>query len=84
MDSLREMRHASCPKCGWHDLRVQKRLDRVDRLNRNPLRLLLRFFGVPLYHCAHCRLQFYDIRRLRREEERNAAANRIVESESKF
>jgi len=69
-DYLREARYAACPKCGWYDLVLQTRRDRIDKLNRNPFRLLQWLFGAPLYRCAHCRLQFYDLRRLPRRKAR--------------
>lgn len=79
----REARHANCPKCGWNDLTVRSRPDRIDKINRNPLRLLQCLLGARLYHCSHCRLQFYDVRGLRPGmRERSAGANRMVESES--
>lgn len=64
-DILRNARYATCPKCGWYDLTIQSRRDRIDKMNRNPLRHLQRLLGARLYHCGHCRLQFYDLRRLR-------------------
>jgi DNA-directed RNA polymerase subunit RPC12/RpoP len=82
LDYLRGARYAACPKCGWYDLAMRARRDRVDKMNRNPLRLLQRLFGARLYHCLHCRLQFYDIRRLRGgKRERTEAAHRMVGSE---
>jgi DNA-directed RNA polymerase subunit RPC12/RpoP len=56
-------RYARCPQCGTRrNLSKLRSIDRVDRLNKNPLRLLLRLFGAPLYHCTFCRLQFWDFR----------------------
>ena len=84
LDALKEAKYAACPKCGWCDLMVRSRRDRIDKMNRNPLRLLQRLLGARLYHCAHCRLQFYDSRPLRvSEREQNTATNRIVGSDSK-
>ena len=63
LEMLPALKHVSSPKCGWYDLSVLGSRDRIDRLTRNPLRLLLRFIGGRLYHCEHCRFQFYDLRR---------------------
>jgi DNA-directed RNA polymerase subunit RPC12/RpoP len=57
-------RFARCPECHGHRLRILKRRDYIDRFNRNPFRLLLSLFKVPLYHCSSCRLQFHDYRKL--------------------
>jgi hypothetical protein len=54
--------HARCPRCHSFDLRERSKRDSVDRMNRNPLRLIQRFLGARLYHCEYCRLQFYDLR----------------------
>lgn len=54
--------YAQCPKCGTRGLSKLKSRDRVDRLNKNPLRLLLAVVRAPLYHCTFCRLQFWDWR----------------------
>jgi len=62
LEDMRNLRHAGCPNCGQHDLTVLSKRDRVDRWNRNPLRLVQRLFGARLYHCWLCRLQFYDLR----------------------
>ncbi|MGA3027623.1 MAG: hypothetical protein ABSF98_22915 [Bryobacteraceae bacterium] len=43
---------------------ILKKRDGIDKLNRNPLRLVQRFFGARLYYCWACRLQYYDLRRL--------------------
>jgi hypothetical protein len=55
--------HANCPRCANLDLTILKKRDRIDKLNRNPLRLMQRALGARLYHCWRCRLQFYDLRR---------------------
>jgi uncharacterized protein with PIN domain len=55
-------RYTQCPQCGTAKLSRLKSIDYVDQLNKNPLRLLLRMFGAPLYHCTFCRLQFWDLR----------------------
>ena len=82
LDVLKEAKYAACPKCGWYDLTVLTRRDRIDKMNRNPLRLLQRVFGARLYHCAHCRVQFYDLRGLRLGRTgRKIAAHRMVGSE---
>ena len=83
LDSLSEARYAACPKCGWHDLVVRRTRDRIDKMSLNPLRALQRLLGGRLYHCAHCRLQFYDLRPLReRNRKLKRATHRIVGNES--
>ena len=59
----RVRRYCECPQCGTRNLSQLKSIDRVDRLNKNPLRLLLAIFRAPLYHCTFCRLQFWDLRK---------------------
>lgn len=54
---------SQCPQCGTRHLSKLRSVDRVDRLNKNPLRLLLGILHAPLYHCTFCRLQFWDLRK---------------------
>ncbi len=83
LDALRKAKYAGCPKCGWCDLVIRSKRDPVDRMKQNPFRLLQRLFGARLYHCLHCRLQFYDLRPLyTAKRARNGLANRMVGSES--
>lgn len=83
LDAIKEAKYAACPKCGWYDLIVRSKRDYIDKMNRNPLRWLQRLIGAHLYHCTHCRLQFYDARPLRvSERKENQATNRMVESDS--
>ena len=56
-------RYAQCPQCGTRNLSKLKCIDRVDRMNKNPLRMLLMVVRAPLYHCTFCRLQFWDVRK---------------------
>ena len=42
---------------------VRSRPDKIDRVMRGPIRLMHQVLGGTLYHCIHCRLQFYDIRK---------------------
>lgn len=58
-------RHAACPRCAGRELEILKKRDRIDKMNRNPLRLIQRFLGARLYYCWACRLQFYDLRGLK-------------------
>jgi predicted RNA-binding Zn-ribbon protein involved in translation (DUF1610 family) len=53
---------SQCPQCGTPDVSKLRSIDRVDRLNKNPLRALLGLVGAPLHHCTFCRLQFWDLR----------------------
>src|SRR5437870_68662 len=64
-------RFVRCPQCGSRkNLSKLRSVDKVDRLNKNPLRLLLSIFGAPLYHCTFCRLQFWDVRSREPEPEK--------------
>ncbi len=56
-------RYCQCPQCGTRDLSKLRSGDHVEKMNRNPLRMLLGLFGAPLYHCTFCRLQFRDWRK---------------------
>ncbi len=67
-------KYVSCPNCGERDLTVLARRDKVDRMNRSPFRLLQHLLGARLYHCRHCRLQFYDLRGLRASAQSRARA----------
>lgn len=51
-----------CPHCGSERLTIFKTRDRIDPLYKGPLSLLQGLLGASLYHCAVCRLQFYDLR----------------------
>ena len=64
--SLRDSRYVSCPRCAGQNLRVFSRIDRIEGMQRNPLRWIERLLGAPLYYCAACRLQFFDVRPLLR------------------
>ena len=55
--------YCQCLRCGTRHLSKLRSIDRVDRLNKNPLRLLLGLLQAPLYHCTFCRLQFWDVRK---------------------
>ncbi len=54
--------HSQCPQCGTPNVSKLRSIDRVDRLNKNPLRAIIGLLGAPLYHCTFCRLQFWDLR----------------------
>ncbi len=56
-------RYSQCPQCGTRDLSKLRSRDHVEKMNRNPLRMLLGLVGAPLYHCTFCRLQFRDPRK---------------------
>lgn len=57
-------RYVRCPRCAVGELEILKKRDHIDKMNRNPLRLVQRYFGARLYYCWGCRLQFYDLRTL--------------------
>lgn len=56
-------RYCSCPRCGNPNPSVRLKRDKIDRLVRSPYRMLHHLMGGTLYHCAFCRLQFYDLRK---------------------
>ena len=51
-----------CPRCGTHRVQRLRDVDRIDRMYRNPISYLQKFFGGNLHRCSYCRLQFYDVR----------------------
>ena len=61
-----------CPQCHTIDLDRRFKADKIDRVVRNPVSLLQAVLGGRLYHCHHCRLQFYDLRRLPKAPLKNA------------
>lgn len=56
-------RHCHCPRCGNPNPSVRLKRDKIDKMARSPIRFLHRLLGGTLYHCAYCRLQFYDVRK---------------------
>jgi hypothetical protein len=64
-----------CPQCHTIDLERRLKADKIDRVARNPASLLQAMLGGRLYHCHHCRFQFYDLRRLPRAGLKKKAAN---------
>ena len=65
---------ARCPKCSGTQLRIRRQRDGVDRILKNPFRLLQMILGGNLYHCEFCRIQFYDVRPPRADSKPAAAA----------
>jgi hypothetical protein len=55
--------HVACPECGTTRVRRLARRDRIERLADVPWSTIQRHLGGKLYHCALCRLQFYDCRK---------------------
>ena len=55
----------NCPRCGNSAPDRRSRVDKVDSILRSPIRILHWALGGQLYHCVHCRLQFYDLRKLK-------------------
>ena len=67
---------ACCPKCGTHRITKLRKPDRIDPLYRRVLSLGQRFFpGARLYHCAFCRIQFWDRRPGKVKTEQAATAD---------
>lgn len=59
---------ARCPGCGNPNLRVRRFFDGDVPLYRNPVSLIQKYLGGALMYCVDCRLQFYDLRPLRRRK----------------
>ncbi len=59
--------HCRCPKCGSLRISRLKQRDKIDPMIGGPFNLVRRLMGGTLYHCRYCRLQFYDRRKLARE-----------------
>jgi hypothetical protein len=57
---------SNCPRCGNPDLQELSQRDGVDPLYKAPWSRLQGLFGAPLRYCVWCRLQFYDMRPLRK------------------
>jgi hypothetical protein len=55
--------HVACPECGNKRVRRLARRDRIDRMSDVAWSTIQRHLGGKLYHCALCRLQFYDCRK---------------------
>ena len=56
-----------CPYCSGTDLRPRSERDMIDRMLRNPFRLVHLLLGGELYHCEFCRIQFHDVRRRKQD-----------------
>ena len=54
---------ACCPKCGTQSIARLRKPDRIDPLYRNVLSLAQKLVASgKLFHCARCRIQFWDRR----------------------
>jgi hypothetical protein len=58
-----ESPYVTCPECAKAGVKKLTRQDGIDRVSRAPWSTVQRFLGGRLYHCLHCRLQFYDCRK---------------------
>ena len=52
-----------CPLCGTARLNRLAQPDGIDPMYWNLFQFVRRHFGVRLYHCRYCRIQFYDLPR---------------------
>ncbi len=59
--------YALCPECGTSRLSKLAKFDKIDRRSKSIIRGFLGLFGVTIYHCTFCRLQFRDYRDLNPE-----------------
>jgi hypothetical protein len=58
-------KYVSCPQCGSPSPDLRTRRDKVDGMQGGLARFVHWAMGGNLYHCVFCRLQFYDVRKLR-------------------
>jgi hypothetical protein len=63
---------ASCPRCGNAVPDKRSKRDKVDSMLHSPIRMIHWALGGKIYHCVFCRLQFYDVRLLRKDKEKEA------------
>jgi ribosomal protein L32 len=60
-------KHACCPSCGSYRVTLRNTPDKIDRMYSSPSNFIYRLFGGALFKCRYCRLQFYDLRKLREQ-----------------
>ena len=56
---------ARCPRCSSSRLKILKKRDKLEFMEKSLLRMAQGFLGAHLYYCSRCRVQFYDMRRYR-------------------
>lgn len=69
-------KYVHCPKCGTVRLIKRSTYDPIDKKNKNWLRKLLGLFGMPIFHCTYCRMQFRDYRQLDPERKSKVQAEK--------
>jgi hypothetical protein len=52
-----------CPRCGTFRVEKLRGVDHIDRMYKNPLSYIQKYFGAKIHWCPYCRLQFYDLRK---------------------
>ena len=55
---------AQCPRCFTTDLKIRRKLDKIDFLSSGWASKLQGLLGAKLYHCEKCRFQFYTFKPL--------------------
>ena len=55
-----------CPLCGTTRLNRLAGPDGIDHMCWNLFNLVHKRFGIRLYHCRYCRIQFYDLPRAKK------------------
>jgi len=62
-------RHTHCIRCGTPFVQRSTKRDRVDSISSHVLGRVQRVLGAPLNKCVACRLQYYDWRPVKKEQE---------------
>jgi hypothetical protein len=62
-------RYTHCIRCGTPDIQRSHKRDRVDSFSRHLASRIMRFTGAPINKCAACRLQYYDWRPVRSDDQ---------------
>ncbi len=60
---------SACPQCGTTQLRVRRKVDRIDTLSTSLVSRLKGLLGAELHHCEFCRFQFYDFKKVESAKE---------------
>ncbi len=74
---------ARCPRCSSSRLKILKRRDKLEFMERSLFRLAQGALGAHLYYCSRCRVQFYDLRRYRASKSLQGVINSPATEESK-
>src|SRR5580704_6203918 len=67
-------RTSRCPRCGGFQVKKLRKVDHIDRMYKNPISYVQKWFGGSIHWCPACRLQFYDVRERLRAPKRSPAS----------